>query len=319
MTVGHYLKEFHGLPVFHFPDTDTPAELPDAAAVAWRISAPTYCDSDDEQWEVLFERFLKSVDAGRVRALVVGGWDEAYETSSAGIVTALMAANNRLTALEAVFLGDMTGEDCEISWIVQSDVTPLLAAYPRLREFGVRGGTDLAFPPVRHTGLETLVVETGGLPAEVVRGIAGSDLPALENLELWLGTDEYGGDSTADDLAPLLSGSAFPALRSLGLCNSAIQDAVAEAVAGAPVVARLERLGLSMGVLTDEGAAALLDGQPLTHLGRLDLSHHYLSEAMRKRVLDALAPYGVVVDLGDAQETDDEGDGRVWRYVAVAE
>lgn len=162
-------------------------------------------------------------------------------------------------------------------------------------------------------------METGGLPAEVVRGIAGSDLPALENLELWLGTDEYGGDSTADDLAPLLSGSAFPALRSLGLCNSAIQDAVAEAVAGAPVVARLERLGLSMGVLTDEGAAALLDGQPLTHLGRLDLSHHYLSEAMRKRVLDALAPYGVVVDLGDAQETDDEGDGRVWRYVAVAE
>ncbi len=60
----------------------------------------------------------------------------------------------------------------------------------------MRGGTDLAFPPVRHTALETLVVETGGLGAEVVRGIVGSDLPALENLELWLGTDEYGGDST---------------------------------------------------------------------------------------------------------------------------
>lgn len=143
--------------------------------------------------------------------------------------------------------------------------------------------------------------------------------PALENLELWLGTDQYGGDSTADDLAPLLSGSAFPALRSLGLCNSVIQDAVAAAVAGAPVLARIERLNLSMGVLTDEGAAALLDGQPLTHLTHLDLSHHYLSEAVQKRLLAALAPHGVTVDLDDAQEPEDEGDGEVYRYVAVAE
>ncbi|MEU7700566.1 STM4015 family protein [Streptomyces sp. NPDC015492] len=321
MTVGQYLEEFHGLPVFAFPDADTDGRvpLPDAAAVAWRISSPTYCESDDEQWGARFERFLKTVDTGRVRALVVGGWDEAYENSSADIVTALIAANDRLTSLEAVFLGDMTGEDCEISWIIQSDVTPLLAAYPALREFGVRGGTDLAFPAIRHTALETLVVETGGLGAEVVRGIVGSDLPALENLELWLGTDEYGGDSTPDDLAPLLSGAAFPALRSLGLCDSVIQDAVAAAVAGAPVVARLERLDLSMGVLTDEGAAALLDGQPLTHLARLDLSHHYLSDAVQKRVLAALAPHGVDVDLDDAQEGDEEEDGRVWRYVAVAE
>ncbi|MEU1230248.1 STM4015 family protein [Streptomyces sp. NPDC005828] len=319
MTVGTHLQELHGLPVFDFPDADAQVELPATDSVAWRISAPTYSDPGDELWGQQFERFLKTVDTGRVRALVVGGWDEAYENSSADIVTALIGANNRLTALEAVFLGDMTGEDCEISWIIQSDVTPLLAAYPALREFGVRGGSQLAFPSVRHSGLETLVVETGGLPAEVVRGIAGSDLPALRRLELWLGTDEYGGDSTPEDLAPLLAGTAFPALRRLGLCDSVIQDAVAAAVAGAPVVARLERLDLSMGVLTDEGAAALLDGQPLTHLTHLDLSHHYLSEAMGERVRAALVPYGVTVDLSDAQVGEDDGDGDVWRYVAVAE
>ncbi|MER5707229.1 STM4015 family protein [Streptomyces sp. NPDC002122] len=327
MTIGKYQREFHGLPVFDFPgtggdvDADAAAStpLPDAAAVAWRISAPTYSEPEDELWEPLFERFLKTVDAERVRALVVGGWDEAYETSSAAIVAALIAARDRLTELRAVFLGDMTGEDCEISWIVQSDVTPLLAAYPALREFGVRGGTALAFPAIRHEGLETLVVETGGLPAEVVRGIAGSELPALENLELWLGTDNYGGDSTAGDLAALLAGTGFPALRRLGLCNSVIQDEIAAAVAGAPVVARIERLDLSMGVLTDEGAVALLDGQPLTHLSHLDLSHHYLSEAVRERVRAALAPHGVTVVLDDAQEPDDWGDGELHRYVAVAE
>ncbi|MFJ8660619.1 STM4015 family protein [Streptomyces sp. NPDC093795] len=318
MTVDHHTREFHDLPVFDFPAEDARVELPDAAAVAWRISSPTYCEPEDEQWGPLFERFLKTVDTGRVRALVVGGWDEAYETSSAAIVAALIGANDRLTALEAVFLGDMTSEDCEISWIIQSDVTPLLAAYPALREFVVRGGTGLVFPSVRHTGLETLVVESGGLGAEVVRGIAGSDLPALENLELWLGTDTYGGDSTPEDLAPLLSGTAFPALRSLGLCNSVVQDAVAAAVASAPVVARIERLDLSMGVLTDEGAAALLDGRPLTHLAHLDLSHHFLSDAMRERVLAALVPHGVTVVLDDAQEPD-EYNGKVYRYVAVAE
>ncbi|MCT4353302.1 STM4015 family protein [Streptomyces sp. Je 1-79] len=318
MTISGYLQEFHGLPVFHFPDRDTVVELPDAASVAWRVSGPTYCDSDDEQWEQFFARFLAAVDTTSVRALVVGGWDEAYDTSSAAIVTALVAAKDRLPALEALFLGDMGFEDCEISWIQQSDVTPLLAAYPALREFGVRGGTGLAFPPIGHSALRTLVVESGGLGAEVVRGIAGSDLPSLESLDLWLGTDEYGGDSTVADLEPLLAGTRLPALRHLALRNSVIQDEIAAALAGAPVVARLERLDLSMGTLTDEGAEALLVGQPLTHLSHLDLSHHYMTEKMSERIVDALTPYGVTVVVDDAQEAEDD-DGEVFRYVAVAE
>ncbi|MEU3397865.1 STM4015 family protein [Streptomyces filamentosus] len=321
MTIGVHLEEFHGLPVLDFPDAGSHDELPDPASVAWRVSCPTYCDPEDERWGPAFERFLKTVDAGRVRALVVGGWENAYDEdfSSAPIVAAIASASDRLTALEAVFLGDMTFEDCEISWIVQSDVTPLLAAYPGLREFGVRGGNHLVFPSVVHPNLETLVVESGGLGAEVVRGIAGSELPALERIELWLGTDEYGGDSSPADLAPLLSGEGFPALRSLGLCNSVIEDLVAAAVASAPVVARLDRLDLSMGVLTDEGAAALLDGQPLTHLRELDLEHHYLSEAMAERLTAALAPHGVRVVLDDPQEPEDDGDGDVWRYVSTGE
>ncbi|MEU8760445.1 leucine-rich repeat domain-containing protein, partial [Streptomyces sp. NPDC048659] len=109
------------------------------------------------------------------------------------------------------------------------------------------------------------------------------------------------------------------ALRSLGLRNSHIQDAVAAAVAGAPVVARLEELDLSMGVLGDQGAEALLAGQPLTHLRRLGLSHHYISPEVAERLTAALAPHGVVVDLDDAQTPEDDGDGELYRYVAVAE
>ncbi|MEV5972343.1 STM4015 family protein [Streptomyces sp. NPDC051921] len=318
MTIGVHLQEFHGLPVFEFPAPGAAAELPDAAAVAWRLSAPTYADPEDEQWQPLFERFLATVDTARVRAVVVGGWDEPYETSSAGIVTALMGANDRLTGLEAVFLGDMTFEDCEISWIVQSDVTPLLAAYPGLHTLAVRGATGLEFPPVRHEGLRRLVLQTGGLPGRLVRNVAACPLPALEYLELWLGRDEYGNDSTPDDLEPILAGIRLPALRHLGLRNSDHQDDVAAAVANAPVVRRLAELDLSMGVLTDKGVEALLAGQPLTHLKRLDLSHHYLSEETGDRVVKALAPHGVDVDVSDRQ-VPDEYDGTLYRYTAVGE
>ncbi|MER8043577.1 STM4015 family protein [Streptomyces sp. NPDC094032] len=319
MTIGVHLQEFHGLPVFEFPEPDVAVELPDPATVAWRLSAPTYADPGDETWEPLFERFLATVDTGRVRAVVVGGWEEAYDTSSASIVKALIGANDRLTGLEAVFLGDMTSEECEISWIIQSDVTPLLAAYPGLLALGVRGGSGLVFPPVRHTALRALVLESGGLGAEVVRGVAASELPALVHLELWLGTEEYGADATPADLEPILTGARLPALRRLGLRDSHIQDVVAAAVATAPVVARLEELDLSLGVLTDAGAEALLAGQPLTHLRRLGLAHHYLSPETAERLTAALAPHGVTVDLDDAQVPEDDGDGELYRYVAVAE
>ncbi|MEU8618346.1 STM4015 family protein [Streptomyces sp. NPDC048623] len=321
MTIGNYLRVFHDLPVFEFPAPGGEAQaasLPDPASVAWRLSAPTYSEPEDEEWEQLFPRFLDTVDTTKVRAVVVGGWDEAYENSSAAIVEALVAAKDRLPALEAVFLGDMLSEDCEISWIIQSDVTPLLAAYPGLRTLAVRGASGLAFPPLRHEGLRRLVVQSGGLPAAVVRDIGACDFPALEHLELWLGRQDYGNDCTPADLEPILAGTRLPALRYLGLRNSETQDDVAAAVANAPVVARVEELDLSMGELTDKGAEALLAGQPLTHLRRLDLSHHYLSEETAERVADALAPHGVDVDVSDRQ-VPDEYDGRLYRYTAVGE
>ncbi|WP_327320040.1 STM4015 family protein [Streptomyces sp. NBC_01235] len=318
MTIGHHLDVLYGLPAYTFPRPGNNPRPVEPDAPAWRITSDVY--DAGEGWTAAFARFCAAVDTTRVKALIVGAWEEAYEDDSAAVIEALVAARDRFPALRAVFLGDMVGEECEISWINQTDVTPLLAAFPALEEFGVRGGSGLSFPALSHGALRRLVIETGGLPAEVVRGVGGSDLPALEHLDLWLGTPDYGGDSEAADLEPLLSGARLPNLRHLALRNSEMQDAVAAAVASAPVVARLEVLDLSMGVLTDEGAAALLGGQPLTHLKKLDLHHHYLTEALQERVRQTLEPGGVEVNLdrGDAEEDADD-DGTVWRYVAVGE
>ena len=323
MTIGSHLEEFHGLPAFTFPDaTDgsaAPADpLPAPESVAWRIAVEAY--DSEEEWQDAFARFLKAVDTRRVRALVVGAWSDVYDTAPDEVITALVAAREQLPALRGLFLGDIVMEECEISWIVQGDVSPLLNAFPALEEFGVRGGNGLVFPAVRHDRLRSLTVETGGLPAEAVRGIAGSDLPALDTLDLWLGTSEYGGDADVSDLEPFFGGERLPRLTRLGLRNSEIQDDVCRALASAPVVARLETLDVSMGVLTDDGVTALLSGQPLTHLKTLDLHHNYLSPALRTRLVATLEPAGVRVDAGQGDaESDEEEDGTVWRFVAVGE
>ncbi|WP_067828733.1 STM4015 family protein [Nocardia inohanensis] len=316
MTISDHLQDFHGLPVFEFPDTTPEAGLPRAAEVAWRVSIEPW--DAEETWPEAFARFAEAVDTAAVRALVIGSYGES-DTNSAEVIATLAEAKAALPALRAIFLGDITYEENEISWIHQSDVKPLLDAFPKLTEFGVRGGSELEFSRLTHPGLRKLTVETGGLGAEVVRGIGASELPALEHLDLWLGVSWYGGDTTVADLEPFLSGAHLPHLTHLALRNSEIQDEIAAAIASAPVVAGLTSVDLSMGTLGNVGAEALLSGQPLTHLRVLDLHHHFIGAGMQQRLRDALEPSGVIVDLSEAETEEDEDDPSDRRYTAVSE
>jgi len=83
-----------------------------------------------------------------------------------------------------------------------------------------------------HEGLESLIVESGGLSHGFLRQLASARLPNLEHLELWLGDADYGFDGSADDLRPLLRAGRFPELRYLGLRNSDITDDVVRVLAG---------------------------------------------------------------------------------------
>ena len=309
--ISSHVSSFVGLPVVPFTPGMT---LPDdPSAVAWRLEVEDH-DAAPEELTDLVAALREQVPADAVRALVIGEWGESYERPLP--VGPLVEAAGEWTGLRAVFLADLTYEQCEISWLTHGDITGLLAAYPALEVLWVRGAQGLRLEPIRHTGLRELRFESGGLPAGVVRAVGACELPALHRLDLWLGRKDYGGDASAEDLAGVLSGTGMPALRHLAPCNAEIADAVAAAVATAPVIPRLEVLDLSMGTLTDEGAKALLAGQPLTHLTRLDLHHHFLSEEMAASVVAALP--GVQVDLADAQVAD-EHDGTLYRYTAVGE
>lgn len=229
----------------------------------------------------------------------------------------ITAQAHRLPRLRAVFLGDLESEESEISWIEQGGVGRVLRAWPGLCELGVRGAEGLVIEPLRHQALRWLRVESGGLPSEPVRGLAACDLPALHHLEPWLGTDRYGGDCTAADVRALLAMlDRSPRLAHLGLCDSDIQDEIAAAVAAAPAVAGLDSLDLGMGTLGDDGGAALLSGQPLTHLRALDLGHHYMSEEMTRRVRETLGPHVQDLGLTPAHRGEHRPEER---YVAVGE
>ncbi|WP_432828343.1 STM4015 family protein [Dactylosporangium sp. CA-092794] len=311
MTNGSNITSFAGLPVQRFnpgPGGRREAARRAGQAVAWRIESGY---GDGEGVRAAFDGLLDTVGGATVRALVIGQWGDPFEDPPP--LDMLTGARDRLPNLRALFIGEMTAEECEISWIKHDDVAPLLAAFPALEVLWIRGADGLRLSPVRHRRLRELAVQSGGLPVEFVRGIADSSFPALEDLELWLGVQEYGGDVSVEDLAPILGGADLPALRRLALRNAEIADELAAAVAAAPVVARLRELDLSLGALSDAGAESLLLGQPLTHLTALNLSHHFMSADLAERLAQELP--GVDVDTSDEQDEEEDG----FRYVSVAE
>src|SRR5262249_31160352 len=129
---------------------------------------------------------------------------------------------------------------------------------------------------------------------------------------LWLGTRNYGATTTVRDLTPLLTGNLFPKLRYLGLRDSEIADEIALALAQGQILERIRVLDLSLGTLTDIGAAALVASPAVKRLEKLDIHHHYCSKDMVER----LKGLGIVIDARDAQSPHDNDDSR---YVAVGE
>jgi hypothetical protein len=308
MSIYEHLTTLAGEPV-----VDWDPNKPDPNHTTYRISL-SY-DDEGAQWTDRFASFLDAVPTERIRGLVVGAWEEMFEDgASATIVEALVVARNRLPNLRALFFGDIISEECEISWIRQTDISPLFDAYPALEYFCVRGAEGLQLGALHHQNLKSLIVQSGGLGVAITRAAIGADLPALEHLELWLGTPDYGGDTTIADLEPLLSGTRFPRLHYLGLRDSEIVDQIAIAIAQAPILERIRVLDLSLGTLGDEGAAALLASPLIPKLEKLDLHHHFCSDETVAR----LQQLGIAVDVSEQEEPDAHG-GEVWRYVSVGE
>lgn len=309
MVIGSHMTKFADRQVIEW-EIDTP--LTDPSQIVYRISA-NWGSKDEENWHGKFASFIAMHGASDIQALIVGAWttDSLSESSDAAeAIKALADARTQLPHLKFLFFGDITYEQSEISWIAQNNISPLLIAYPELSHLQIRGSNELALGQVHHEHLKALIIETGGLDVNIVHDIQNSHFPALEHLELWLGTDNYGATTTVEDLAPLFAGTLFPNLQYLGLRDSDIADEIALAITSSPLLDRIQVLDLSMGTLGDVGATALLNCPAIRKLQKLDIHHHYCSPA----VIDQLKTLGIEVDI-DSAESEDEG----FRYVEVGE
>lgn len=304
MTNHDHTEHFAGRAV---RDYESGQAVEQTGDIAYRLSLDY--DAETTMTELLSEFFGQS-DLAKIEALVIGAWDEPHETSAAETLDALVERAADLPNLKALYIGDISAEECEMSWIIQGDYTRLLAAFPRLEQLHVRGSNSLVWPATTHAHLKRLVLETGGLPASVLEALSASSFPKLEHLELWLGSSDYGFDGDLSHVKAAVEKLRTPGLRYLGLRDAEIADEVAPWIAAQPWVSSLAVLDLSLGTLGDEGAKALLASQDVRKLARVDLSHHYISEDVQAQMRAAMP--GVVLD--DAQEED--GD---YRYVAVGE
>ncbi|MAT72639.1 MAG: hypothetical protein CMJ58_24430 [Planctomycetaceae bacterium] len=312
MTINAHLDEFQGLPVVDF---SCDSALPSDGSKAIRIALDWEAHDSGQSFLDLFAAFLDAPGSAEVLALLIGDWGGTGEGNDSGpVVEALVSARDRLPNLRHLFLGEMTMEESEISWITQSDVSPIFEAFPLLETFCIRGGNDLRLGKPRHKALRKLVIETGGMSGAIVREVASGEFPELVHLELWLGDDGYGNDVSEDDLRGLLSSGACSRLTYLGLRDDCNADATAKLLAETSVPPTLKTLDLSLGTLGDEGASALSGCPWLGQLKVLDMHFHYMSaEAVSQ--LKSVVP---AVNADDVQQPDD-WDGEPHRYVAVGE
>ncbi len=306
--ISENLTSFNGKSVIDF---DSEEALKDLNHYVYRLRLDYEALDSGQKMEDLIHAFAEIPATAECQELIIGQWDYDSSRKADGFVQTLIELKDAFKNLKALFIGDITAEEQEISWIQQSDLSPLFAAFPNLEFFQARGGDGLSLSELKHQNLKTLVIQTGGLPPNVVKDICNADLPNLEKLELWLGDDNYGFESSIEDFDVIINGGKFPKLTYLGLKNSNIQDEVAIAVAKSPLLKQLHTLDLSMGILSDTGAQALLDSPNIKNLVFLNLDHHFMTDDMMAKMGDL----GIAVSMEDQGNYDDEDD----RYVEVSE
>lgn len=298
---GKTLAELLGKPEFgQVAALDAPYGL----ILSVKVKSPQY------DWKGLapntaLAAIVKSPAAKLLRSIVIGLIDYEYPVNLGKGIEAISKAG-KLESLRSLFIGDFDFPDeNEISWVAVGNVAKVLPVAPKLRELHLRGA-EISLGALEHPTLESLIIETGGLPGGAVASIGKCKLPELRRMQVWLGTDEYGGGGKIGQLKPLFEGSGVPKLEHLGLQNSDFEDDIAIALSKSKLLAQLRSVDLSMGTLHEPGAKAILDNaDKFRHLSTLNLDRNFIPDELAKQLRKALKG---IVSIDDQEEPDDWDD-----------
>ncbi len=262
--------------------------------------------------KTMAEEILNDPELATLNGIIIGNWGEAYAKPCREILQMFAENSSEFAHIESLFIGDMTSEESEVSWIQQNDYSMLWVALPNLKHLTIKGSNNLKLGKIIHQNLLSLEIICGGLPKSVIHSVVKAELPKLEKLNLYIGVENYGFDGGIEDIEMIVKTS-FPSLKYLGLGNSDMQNKITELVMTSPLLPQLEVLDLSNGTLTDRGAKVILNNiEKLKHLKLLDLHHHYLTDEMMDEIkkmpikVDLDCEHGEYYDYNDEEEDEEE-------------
>ncbi len=101
-------------------------------------------------------------------------------------------------------------------------------------------------------------------------------------------------------------------MKYLGFRNCQYADDIAAVIVNSPIIERIETLDLSLGVISDEGAQALLGLPEDGTLKRVSIHYNYATP----KVIKQLKAHKVSIDTSKPEHMDEDEE---WRFVAVGE
>ena len=250
----------------------------------------------------LLDKMLEDRNLDTYKQLTIGCWDFECENCSE-LVNGIIAHRDRFQQLEGLFWGDIDSEECEISWINQTDLGAMLDVLPNLKSLKIKGTNELSIGRKLRPNLTSLEIISGGMPTEVVEDVVKSDFPNLEKLVLYVGVNDYGFDDDLEIFRPLFSKDKFPKLKYLGIVDAEGEDQVVDMFLESDILPQLEVMDISQGILTDKGARKLLEqADKLNHLKLIDMHYHFISRELQRQ----LQELPIQVNLSDGQDFDAE-------------
>ena len=283
-------------------------------AFTWRRGyihkATISCPDDGDEGAADILELLVHHPSGRFLNELVIGFDGLPGDSDLQSVIDILA-HQMVPSLRKLHLGEFEyPEQCEISWFTVGNLAELWRAVPRLMHLIVQGA-EFTLGDIEHDKLEHLELRTGGLPSAVARSVTAARLPALRHLEVWYGSETYGGDASFLDVAPLLERHDLSALRTLALKNCEFTDEICDGISRSRLLRQLEVLDLSMGTMSDTGVDAIVaHADAFKHLKTIDVSKNWITSEGIAR----LRTVGPQIIDDDQQEGDEDA-----RFVSVGE
>jgi uncharacterized protein (TIGR02996 family) len=247
---------------------------------------------------------------GMLRELVIGSKDHDDYPTSWGDCVEKLAETGVPPSLRRLEFN--RGGYWDISSTELGNIAKLYPHLDKLEELRIEMGSMSFGDVMELPALKKLDIYTGGLTSSELKAINAARWPALETLWICIGEtgNDYGCDVEMKDLEPILAAENLPAVKHLALANSSLADQIAMALPTSRILPRLETLDLSKGMLSEEGAKAILEHwDAFAHLKSLDLTHAYIGSA----TADALRAKGTVT-IEDLEDPDDE-----YRYCEISE